>query len=251
MIHIYLLKRKFGSSLVLHPFSQKKSVVRDLENMPLTFHYSQEPEEDERVHLLYGVYSLIDASVDLWVQELKYIPRLLASAAVFLLVYLFTALVIRIPVPLVDEILFSSAAAVAVYLFVAKKNTRSDIAMKRRVELKHTADQADEQVTGELKDIEHTLSVLEELPPLALSDMISGRKKFPVKTIESSVSRDAARCLEYALVQQKYGRKLFKGLSALRDDRRRERFSAYLYRLAQHGKVDLPLFALYVLLQLK
>lgn len=249
MIHIYLVKREFGGSLILHPFAEKKQVVKELDRSPIMFHYAEGPDEDDRAAMLYGIYTVIDSAVDLWVQELKYIPRLLASAAVFLLVYLFTALVIRIPVPLVDEILFSSAAAAAVYIITAKKSTRSEVAMKRRIELKHTADQAAEVQTLELKEIQDTLSELEKIPPLKLSDMIAGRREFPADAINSSVSKDIAESLESALKQQKYGKALMKKLNADASEHRKERFSAYLYRLSQNKKIDLPLIGLFVLLR--
>ncbi len=249
MIHIYLIKREFGGSLILHPFAEKKHVVKELDRSPIMFHYAEQPNEDDRSAMLYGIYTVIDSAVDLWVQELKYIPRLLASAAVFLLVYLFTALVIRIPVPLVDEILFSSAAAAAMYIFMAKKSTRSEVAMKRRLELKHTADQASETLTPELKKIQDALAELEKIPTLKLSDMIAGKREFSAAPIDSAVSKGIAESLEIALKQQKYGRTLLKKINTDTSESRRERFAAYLYRLSQNKKIDMPLIALYLLLR--
>lgn len=249
MNHMYLIKREFGGAVILHPYAEKKQVVKELDRSPIVFHYAEEPNEDDRSAMLYGIYSVIDSAVDIWVQELKYIPRLLASAAVFLLVYLFTALVIRIPVPLVDEILFSSAAAAAMYIITAKKSTRSEVAMKRRLELKHTADQASETQTPELREVQDALAQLEKVPLLKLSDMIAGKREFPADPINSAVSKDIAASLEHALKQQKYGKTLLQKLSADTSERRRERFAAYLYRLSQNKKIDLPLIALYILLR--
>ncbi len=250
MVNIYLLKREFGSSLVLHPFGNRKQVIQEFEQAPLLFNYAENPTEDDRVHLLYGVYSLLDSAVDTWVQELKYIPRLLASAAAFLLVYLFAALVIRIPVPLVDEILFSSAAAVLVYFYVAKKNTRSDVAMKRRIELKNLADQAGDTSNPGLLEVQAALGTLEEIPPLALSDMICGRKEFPLRIQPTKATGEIKRYLETALGRKKRYVKLLKRITSCRDDRQRERVSAHLYHIGSSGKADLPLIALYILLGL-
>ncbi len=248
MKRLYLLYRSISSPLLLHPFAEKKQLLQ-LHRMDLEGVYPHEPTEDDRVHMLYGLYSLIDAAVDTWVQELKYIPRLLASAVAFLLVYLFAALVIRIPVPLVDELILSSAAAVLVYLTIARKNTKSEIATKRRIELKEYADTVTDRSDETFAVLQERFSQLESFRPLELADMICSRRDFPVELPSGTASQEVYSCLTIALRRTRRLRRLMRRIGSA-DDQRQERLAARLFRLGSSGKVDLPLIALYRLMEL-
>ncbi len=249
MVSVYVLKRSLGSALVLHPFVKKPKVIQDLERDSLEFAYAQPPTDDDRSDALYWLYASVDAAVDSWVQELKYIPRLLWSALAFLLTYWFTALVIRLPVPLIDEILFSSLAAVLVYLFVAKKNTKSEIAMKRRIELKRHVDSASDRTEDDLHPIQEALAQLEAASPFSLANMICGFEPFPLLIPVTTVSRETGRYLGLYLGEQKRYAKLLRLLPPSSGHRRSQQISARLLRLGNSGKIDLPLLALYRLLQ--
>ncbi len=246
---VYLLKRSLGTTVVLHPFARRGQILREIESQPLVYCYPETPDEDDRSEILYGVYTFIDRAVDAWIQELKYIPRLLFSAAAFLLTYWFTALVIRIPVPLIDELIFSTAAATAVYLFVAKKNTKSEVAVKKRIELKRYADSGQDYPSAELKRVEQLLQDLEGLSPLTLADILCGIQSYDTGITPDPLIRDLCRCLSLHLRSRRRIRRLIRRLDSLSSQKSRQRSSARLFRLGSSGKVDLPLIALYQLLR--
>ncbi len=245
MATLYLVKRTFGDPLVLHPFATRKDLIATFQDEPLVYCCSEQPGEEDIVHLRYRTYSLIDAAVDEWVQELKYIPRLIWSALAFLAIYLFTALVIRIPVPLVDEILFSSAAAVAVYFWVAKRNTRSDIALKRRLELKEHADQAEIRVEPNLKDIEALFRRFDETPPPILADIISGREHVETSGVDDSLGTVVRSRLVWDRNIQKRYRKILKRINRQKSSKQAEELSGHLLKQGHGKKADLPFLAFY------
>lgn len=248
MATLYLIKRTFGEPLVLHPFQTRKDLIATFQNEPLVYCCSKQPSEEDLVHLRYRTYVLIDAAVDEWVQELKYIPRFIWSALAFLAVYLFTAFVIRIPVPLVDEIIFSSLAAAAVYIWVAKRNTRSDIALKRRLELKEHADQAEIRIDEKLKFFEDLFKRLDETSAPVLADIIAGREQLDASGADGSlVSVIRSRLVWDRNVQKRY-RKLFKRIeSPQKTPKQAEELAGHLLKLSRAKKADLPFIALYVL----
>ena len=57
-----------------------------------------------------------------WLQEKRYIPRLLCSAVVFIVLYLFLSIAIPDPVPIIDEILLSFLGAVFVWIMLCRHN---------------------------------------------------------------------------------------------------------------------------------
>lgn len=256
MVEILFLKRLYGDSLVLHPFRQKRDVIDLVEREPLTVVYSHEPDEDEKLRSHYVLYSLVDDAVTDWIQELKYIPRLLWSALVFILVYFFTSFVIRDFIPLIDEILISGGAAVLMYGRVASKNRKSDIASKRRIELKQLVDEGKQAVEASLVPIEEALAIYDETPLLTLADTVTGREP---DTVQLHRNRTTEKLLDYLDLylfslnkkQKKYVRRILSLRngsisSSERNEKEAEMLSSNLLQLGNRKTIDLPIIALYL-----
>ena len=71
----------------------------------------EEEEEASKV-----IYREADDVVSLWIQNRRYIPRLVISAVVFLFSYFFFTLVIRDPIPMIDEILIGLLLATLAWI---------------------------------------------------------------------------------------------------------------------------------------
>src|SRR5690554_7341348 len=84
----------------------------------------------------YSLFSQIDFAVDRWIQDKRYVPRLLISALVFMLSYLFFSLVVRDPIPMIDELLISSALTIFLWVTLSRRDTRSVLAQQNRQRLK-------------------------------------------------------------------------------------------------------------------
>jgi hypothetical protein len=77
----------------------------------------------------------IDSQVRLYVQNRYYTLRLLSSAALFLAVYLFCSLVIRDPIPMIDELALALLSSIALWIVMAKSEGNGAAAIKLKLDL--------------------------------------------------------------------------------------------------------------------
>lgn len=80
--------------------------------------------DEERDEVRGSLYAGQLKSIRAFVQDRYYIPRLIISAMVFLIFYLFFSLVIRDPLPLIDEIILSAAAALICYGLLSRTDEK-------------------------------------------------------------------------------------------------------------------------------
>jgi hypothetical protein len=245
MSGFYLINRTFGKSLYLHPFLKKKWTIDwDPENN-IVIEISNKISSDNRENYLFELYTGIDRGVNSWIQELKYIPRFINSALAFLIVYFFMSFVIRDPIPIIDELLIGAAAAIGVYLFTAARNKKSDIAMKKRVELKNQADQAAFKVEEKLLIMEEKLLEYDEMSAVTLSDKICGDEGGITVLKKTERTADIADYIQLILKRNDKQKKILRRLPSVNTEREKTAMSAHLLNLSGRRKIDLPLLALY------
>ncbi len=233
--------------MMLSPFLDKRQVIAwDEEDVIIGT--AAECDTALKETIQYRLYSAIDYAVDSWIQELKYIPRLINSAIAFLVTYFFFSFVVRDPIPVVDEMLLAGGAAVGVYLWTAAKNRKSDLAMKRRLELKNLIDDAEYTTDESLGEYEELLHVYDEMAPLTLAEKLAKNDDEKLDPVKLPDNRNIVKEYLFNYLQQED--KYKKLLSALDDSRssesHRERLSARLLTMAKNRKIDLPLIALYM-----
>jgi hypothetical protein len=247
MTGFYLIKRGNAADLHLHPFLQRKEAERwDVENAePVTVRYGSEVTEEQREQFLYDLYVKIDRGVDSWIVELKYIPRLLSSAGAFLVIYFFLSFVIRDPIPVLDELLGAAVGAAAVYLWTASRSKRSNIALKKRIEIKDQFQQTDYAADAQIALIESRLALYDAMPAIELADRVCGEdgglEPLPLENRYEEIAEYVRRILEYSDRHKKILRRLAK----VNTERERTACSANLFSLASKKSIDLPLVALY------
>lgn len=244
MKRCYHIQRKIGRDVLLHPLTQNKEVI-SWEDEQIETLVSSESDPSVREQVTYELYGLIDGAVDLWIQELKYIPRLINSALAFLVIYFFLSFVIRDPLPLVDELIGASIAAVAVYLITASKNKRSTLAMKRRSELKGLVDQMSMRIDPTLEVYQKLLDEFDQMAPLTLADQITGNdEQLPAVSLPASSPVIHQYLGEYLRENERVW-KAVSGLDELHSESSRESYSALLLSQARDRVIDLSLIALY------
>ncbi|MCR5731606.1 MAG: hypothetical protein K6G51_01530 [Sphaerochaetaceae bacterium] len=120
--------------------------------------------------LLRSAYS----SVSRYIQDKHYIIRLLLSTFVFMLVYLFLSLVVRDPIPMIDELLLSAVAATAIWIFQMKRDGAMAEKSKLLLELGTMIGNAEVRIDNSLDSVEAFIYEADRrYDPIKLSNLLS------------------------------------------------------------------------------
>ena len=139
-IYVYHLFRKEGDSLLIHPFTTPEKLVSGLETSNVVGKYGKEPNVEALTVLKNQLYRMSENWVRTWISDLKFIPRFLISALVFLSAFFFCAYIIRDPVPVLDEIAIGLGCSLLTYMILGRKDAKSDTAAKKRLSLRTAID---------------------------------------------------------------------------------------------------------------
>ncbi len=254
--YIFHLYRSNGTATFLHPFLSRENILKTLENGTVAGLYGAEPEMAALGVLRRELYRLVDSSVRQWINDVRFIPRFLLSAAVFVLLYLFLSFAVRDPVPLIDEFALSFSGAFLTYALVGRRNVFSVPAEQKRVALKRKVDAIVFTQSQFVQDVEELLGEMEdEDEEFVLTEAVEGR----IGRIDVSRHEAQELCRYLGVHYERKGyRRLEKYLLRLtapegRTDLSTEttvrpEFEVLQSRLAA-GKVDVPLYALYLRLK--
>lgn len=242
--YFYVITSKYRKTLCLGPFQNRQEVVDWQDTTPIEVLCSHAVEDHEKETVLYNLYTLIDKGINAWIQELKYIPRLINSALAFLVIYFFFSLVVRDPIPMVDEFILAGAGAVGVYIWTASLNRKSDLAMKKRLELKNLADKAIFNQNEALTVYEELLKKYDETPYITLADQILGDEGGLEDISESFAAQQIRDYLQLQLNTHDKTQQILKLLNRADTEKEKALLSANMLRLSSSKKIDLPLIAL-------
>jgi hypothetical protein len=129
-------------------------------------------DQHARDEISIALFSDIDYAVDEWIMNKRYIPRLLATTAVFLAVYFFGSLAVRDPVPMVDELAVSIVISIVFWRFISRRDVASAVAIKEKSELKNNVSSAMVEIDSSLLAVEDFLTSLEAMGHDDLADKI-------------------------------------------------------------------------------
>ncbi len=254
MITCYALLRKIGSNLYLSPYLNTDKAAHLDADTPVVLKSSGMLTKGQKDEASYALYRAIDFSVDRWIQDKQYIPRLLVCAAVFMVTYFFMSLAIRDPIPMLDEMLVSTALTIFCWVALAKRDTRSSLALQRRYELKGKAGSTDYQEQEGLFALEAFLQDISALDMQDVSDNLClvEKKGFELLT-EEQKGPWAKEFLELLLlhlkVRQKNIYRMYHRVHSVRESQKPNlRLSQRLFHLSMQQKIDLPLLTLTVIL---
>ncbi len=254
----YIIQRSRFTSLYLTPFEDAKLSSKWVVENPITWYASTNLTSQEKDRALYTLYSQIDRGVDRWVVDARYVPRLLISAAVFLIVYFFFALAIRDPIPVIDELVLGLAAAIGTGVFLSRRDKKSDMAVRRRLELKQAALRSEFALLEGLEKLEDYLSDMLRFETLDLADQLTLTKKSELQALEIGGEEGGEWIKEVRQMLKRHveisNPKLFEWYKKLTLVHQRgvgdEVLAARLVKAAVRKEIDLPLLALMVALDL-
>ena len=231
-ITIFHLQRKDGSSLFLHPFSDPEILLKLNDKAKIIGKYGKEPRVESLTMFRNDLYRNIEASVKTWINDIRFIPRFLISAIVFLVIYLFTSFVIRDPVPMIDELALSLAGSIALYFTIAKRDQNSEKSSKKRLELRILIDKIVFEEDPFVKEIEEILYLNESVDKAALIESISSYDEGSFKNGEDNDIKQIVSYLDKIFSGKIYRKKI---TNLNKND----------------NKIDLSLFAIYKKLKKK
>lgn len=250
----YVLRRDHGPSLYLTPFQTITSSGSWKEDEEIKWYSSSQLPTKEKDDALYIIYTQIDRGVDRWIQDARYLPRLLISASAFLVTYFFFSLAIRDPLPMVDELLIAGGVSVGLAVYLSKRDKKSDMAMKRRMELKQNASRSDFDLLESLTVYEDYLSKCSFLDTIDLADRLAltGDAELPPLFVPEEnrgkwQDEMMALLMEHTRITNPIQyKKLLRILEIRRLKKGDEALSARLLKLAMNKSIDLSVLALLV-----
>ena len=166
-ITIYHLSRRDGTALFLHPMMKPGSMLDLSSEVELVGKYGNEPRVESVTMLRNELYRRIEDDVRDWINERRFIPRFLIAAGVFLVIYLFLAVVIRDPLPVLDETLIGLAVAALAFVVTGRRFEQSKAASQRRVQLRSKVDGVVFSEDPFVVEVEALLQQLEGREPTA------------------------------------------------------------------------------------
>ena len=241
IFHIY---RKDGSALFLHPFDSPDKLVSVLRKCGIRGRYGREPRVESLTLFRNDLYRMIEGAVKSWVMEVRFIPRFIMSAAVFLFAYLFFALVIPDPIPIVDEILIGAGLAIVTYFLLGRRDQRSNLALRSRVELRTAVDRIVFEQDPFVKEVEEALQQSEsESREKVIRQMFDD----PSGRFNVADEDDVRQMLSY--LEKRFGtkdyRKHEKLISRAKAISSKESDVEVLSKWSESKKIDLSLFDVY------
>ncbi|MGE4454043.1 MAG: hypothetical protein AB7D92_05865 [Sphaerochaeta sp.] len=252
MITCYFLQRQSRDNLCLSPYLDANRVGSWSEEDPVVLKSSGMLTKNQQDEASYALYAAIDFSVDRWIQNKQYIPRLLLSALVFTTSYFFLSLAIRDPLPMLDELLISGGLVLLAWTYLAKRDTRSSVAQRRRYELKLRCGEREQVTDEQLFAVESFLDEAEAADPLELSNALALVSTEPLKPISYEGSSETLKELGslLALYLRLHNKSLYRTAVKVHDlrmqRRKDERMAARLFHQSMQKRLDLGLLALIV-----
>lgn len=236
--------RQDGTTLFLHPFDNVNKVMDVLEDHDLVGKYGKDPRVESLTLFRNDLYRMIEGAVKTWISEVRFIPRFLLATGVFLITYFFLSYVVRDPLPMIDEILIGLGLAFLTYFLIAKRDQKSSISLKRRVDLRTAVDRIVFEESGFVKEVEAALQAHEaEGPDRIIASLLSN----PDSSFGTEDEETAAEMLSY--LEKRFAGKEYKKqeklISRMDQPADSEKEKETLTKLAESGKFDIPLFAVY------
>ncbi|MFW5801332.1 MAG: hypothetical protein ACOCVC_04830 [Spirochaeta sp.] len=237
-VAIYHIYRNDGSSLFLHPFDSDEKVLEIIGQRPIQGIYGRQPHADAIHGLRSALYDRIDAAVGRHVRERLFIPKFLLASVVFMISFFFMSLIILTPIPVLDEFIISSIAAVLAYTGLGRMQNSSERANRLRMKLRSAIDEVRFSESACVIKIEALLARIESaLPEKILHEIPDMALEVPDDC--SSVAMDIAACIRTRLPHM-------SKIEYLQDSLQNASPGAkeVIYQRLVRYKIDIPLFAL-------
>ena len=239
IFHIY---RKDGSSIFLHPFSEPDFLLKLDNDYEIVGKYGHEPRVESLTMFRNDLYRLIESAVKSWINDIRFIPRFVLSAAVFLIIYLIAAVVIRDPIPVIDELALGLGGSIAMFFVLSKKDQNSEKSSKKRLYLRLVVDKIVFEEDEFVKEVEEVLHYNESIDRNGLINSISIVDE---KSFCNSSPEDIKQLISY--LDNRFSGKIYRKKIENLENLEKNKIS----RWAEDNKIDLSLFVMYKKLKKK
>jgi len=243
-IVIFHLYRKDGRSLFLHPFEDPQSILALEQVDEVWGKYGQEPQVESLTLFRDDLYRAVDGAVKSWIQDRRFIPNILLSAALFLMVYFILSFAIRDPIPMVDEFILALVSTVAFYWYRLKRDRARPQAMDLTERLKGKIDRIEFREDSFVREVEGLLHRFESIShERLLESMIAAAET----SFSSADLEDAQQLLGY--LEKRFSGKIYR-----RQEKIIDQYEALsngtgrlnsLISMVNMGKIDISLFLTY------
>ena len=133
--------------------------------------------EDEQA-LMLSLKSDARMAVSHWIQERRYVVRLIVSAIIFVLAYFVFSLAVRDPIPMIDELLIGLALAAVYWVYAKGKDEKAHVAIVKREAIYRAIEETDVTYADMLETIEERYNAYREYDVLTITDMIAEGRIF-------------------------------------------------------------------------
>lgn len=245
----YLINRGNNKSLFISAYGDYSSSRGWDENEDVCIYSGTTVTKDQKDFSLYTLYTDIDRGVDRWIQDVRYLPKLLIGGAIFLVTYFFFSLAVRDPIPVLDETIIALIVTTISVVALSRRDKKSDISLKKRFELKQRASESRYEIAPELNLIEQYLYDCAQFDTIELSEKIAKVEGKNLPPLSLEISNDymipfKEQYLTYIKLNQKEIYSLYnRYLNVMKTEKGREAFSARLLKLGMNSLTDLPLLA--------
>ena len=242
---IFHLFRNDGGSLIVHPFVNPEKLMQGLEESEIVGRYGAEPRVEALTLLKNDLYRLVETGVRNWLYDMRFIPKFLISAGLFVVVYFFMTFVIRDPLPIVDEIAIALGASIVRFILIGRRDIKSDTAAKRRLSLRTAVDRVSFTESPFVVRLEEYLhetesGTLEEV----VQKIVDPNDKLEIDEAQRDEARQFVKACEA----------MFRLKNAKRDEKMLKRYlertskgepAQDIKKWAESRKIDFPLYAVY------
>ena len=182
-----------------------------------------------------------------WLQDKRYIPRLIVSAALFLILYLFFSLVIRDPVPMLDELLFSFIGSVALWVLMLRADGHSSFMREKMEIIERSVYDSELSCSGDMAVIEEYYESLYSCSLMETASMIAAGTLPKLPELHDGWAEDFSSALLLHLRNCDSG--IHRTLRRIEEDGEREKTVMFLVHQVSTGSLDILDLALYLALQ--
>ena len=240
-VEAYILKLKHYD-LTLSNLEHNNVNPEDIKGFRI--HSANMLDDETRDNLDSYLLSKGETTVSHFLQDKHYIPRLLISALVFLLVYFFLSLVVRDPIPMIDELIASALLSVLTFLGLSKRDIRLARESKLMYDMKKELSNATliqelfiEKIEAYYYEISSKYSILEISDILSKTDEITS-----LDDVNFTLPEDFISIIKNYL--HKTNKNLNYYLKLVKECKKRdEKLSARLVRAATNDSLDLYLLS--------
>lgn len=183
-----------------------------------------------------------------YIEDKKYIPRLILSAIVFLLIYFFLSFAVRDPIPLLDEILVSAVITAFFWIYLKKRDKESVVLKIKYKAIEKKIEEENLTYLDFLSDVEHKYSYFSSLE---LEDLVSQIVSGKIEKIECPDVQFDDFCQIFSEEIRRKEKALYSYYLRLKDGNfPKKKFSDELLHAYGVGSFDLSLLALVIVLGL-